>query len=406
MALDLDFVRSQFPALAGEWVFMDNARGSQVLTRVAERVSDYLLTSNVQTGASYAPSRLSSERVNEARRAYARFMNASDASEIVMGASSTALFRNLSEAMTGRLRPGDEIILTNADHEASIGPWLKHAERGVVVRFWNVDAETYELELDSLKALLSDRTRLVCVTHVSNILGTINPIAEIAALTHQAGAELVVDGVAYAPHRAVDVQTFGADYYIFSSYKVFGPHLAVMWGRKDRLLALDNIYHSFLSKDAVPTKIEPGSFSYEAAWGAIGAVDYVEDLGRKDGAGEGRAAIEAGFAVITEQERAITGRLIDFLSSRKSVRIIGRTSSATEERVATVSFIVEGVDSQSVVATVDDAKIGIRNGHFYARRLIDDLGLMARGGVVRVSMVHYNTFEEVDRLIAALEPRL
>lgn len=406
MALDLDFVRSQFPALSGEWVFMDNAGGSQVLRSVAERVSDYLLTSNVQTGASYAPSLKSTERVREARKAYARFMNAADASEIVMGASSTALFRYLSEAMTGRLQPGDEIILTNADHEANIGPWLKHAERGVVVKFWNVDPDSFELELDGLKDLLTEHTKLVCVTHASNILGTINPIAEISAIAHAAGAEVVVDGVAYAPHRAIDVKALGCDYYVFSSYKVFGPHFAVMWAPKDKLLALDNIYHFFMTRESVPYKIEPGNINYEAAWGAIGAVDYVEALGRKAGAGEGRAAIEAGFADIAEQERAVTARLMDFLASRNSVRIVGRKSSAIADRVATISFTVEGQDSKTVVGAVDAAKIGIRHGHFYAYRLIDDLGLMGQNGVVRVSMVHYNTADEVDRLIAALEPKL
>ncbi|ORE97607.1 cysteine desulfurase-like protein [Aurantimonas sp. 22II-16-19i] len=406
MALDLEFVRSQFPALAGEWVFMDNAGGSQVLRTVAERVSDYLLTSNVQTGASYAPSLASAERVREARRAYARFMNAADASEIVMGASSTALFRYLSEAMTGRLMAGDEIILTNADHEANIGPWLKHRERGVVVKFWNVDPDSFELELDGLKDLLTERTKLVCVTHASNILGTINPIAEIAAIAHAAGAEVVVDAVAYAPHRAIDVKALGCDYYVFSSYKVFGPHFAVMWSPKDKLLALDNIYHFFMTRKSVPYKIEPGNINYEAAWGAIGAVDYVEELGRQAGAGEGHAAIEAGFAGIAEQERVVTARLMDFLQSRNSVRIIGRPSSAIADRVATVSFTVEPQDSKAVVEAVDAAKIGIRNGHFYAYRLIDDLGLMGQNGVVRVSMVHYNTLDEVDRLVAALEPKL
>lgn len=406
MALDLDFVRSQFPALSGEWVFMDNAGGSQVLRSVAERVSDYLLTSNVQTGASYAPSLASTERVREARKAYARFMNAADASEIVMGASSTALFRYLSEAMVGKLQPGDEIIVTNADHEANIGPWLKHRERGVVVKFWNVDSESFELELVGLKNLLTERTKLVCVTHASNILGTINPIAEISEIAHAAGAEVVVDAVAYAPHRAIDVQALGCDYYVFSSYKVFGPHFAVMWGKKDKLLSLDNIYHFFMSKESVPYKIEPGNINYEAAWGAIGTVDYVEDLGRKAGALEGRAAVEAGFAAMAEQERAITQRLMDFLQSRNSVRIIGRRSSDITDRVATVSFTVEGQDSKAVVEAVDAAKIGIRHGHFYAYRLIDDLGLMGQNGVVRVSMVHYNTLEEVDRLIAALKPKL
>jgi cysteine desulfurase family protein (TIGR01976 family) len=405
MSLDIDYVRAQFPALAGEWAFMDNAGGSQVPRRVAERVSDYLLTSNVQTGASYAPSRRSMERVSQTRDAFARFMNC-DPGEIVEGPNTTILLRFLSEAMTGRLQPGDEIILTNVDHEANIGPWLKHAERGVIIKWWRCDPDTFELDLEALKGLIGERTRLVCVTHASNILGTINPIAEIADIVHAAGAELVVDAVAYAPHRAIDVKALKADYYVFSVYKVFGPHHAVMYGRRDRLEALDNIYHYFFDKSRVPHKLEPGNINYECAWGAMGAVDYVEEIGRMAGAADGRAAIEAGFDAIAEQERALSARLINYLSSRNSVRVIGRTSTAIADRVSTVSFVVGSESSKRIVDAVDAAHIGIRNGDFYARRIVEEHGLMAQDGVVRVSMVHYNTLDEVDRLIAALEPTL
>ncbi|WP_062207551.1 cysteine desulfurase-like protein [Aureimonas sp. AU12] len=413
MPLDLDFVRSQFPALAGEWAFMDNAGGSQVLRRVADRVSDYLLTSSVQTGASYAPSRLSTQRVAQTREAFARFMNC-DPGEIVEGPNTTILLRFLSEAMTGRLQPGDEIVLTNVDHEANIGPWLHHAARGVVIKWWRCDPETFELDLGDLRALMSERTKLVCVTHASNILGTINPIAEIADIVHAAGAELVVDAVAYAPHRAIDVKALGADYYVFSVYKVFGPHHAVMYGKRDRLEALDNIYHYFFDKSRVPHKIEPGNMNYECAWGSIGTVDYVEELGRREGAAkgaaqgdaEGRAAIEAGFAGIAEQERIVSARLMDFLLSRNSVRVIGRTSTAIEDRVSTLSFTVGKESSRGIVEAVDAAKVGIRFGDFYARRVVEEHGLMKQDGVVRVSMIHYNTVAEVDRLIAALEPAL
>ncbi len=286
MTLDLDFARAQFPALSGEWTFMDNAGGSQVLRRVAERVSDYLLATNVQTGASYEPSRISTARVSQSREAFARFMNC-EPGEIVEGPSTTILIRFLSEAMTGRLQPGDEIILTNTDHEANIGPWLKHEARGVKIRWWRCDPETFELDLQDLKGLMSERTKLVCVTHASNILGTINPIREIADIAHAGGAELCVDAVAYAPHRAIDVKAFDADYYIFSVYKVFGPHHAVMFGKRDKLLALDNIYHYFFDKTRVPHKLEPGNINYECAWGSIGSVDYVEELGARAGAGQG-----------------------------------------------------------------------------------------------------------------------
>ncbi|MDX1729600.1 MAG: aminotransferase class V-fold PLP-dependent enzyme, partial [Aurantimonas coralicida] len=296
--------------------------------------------------------------------------------------------------------------VTNTDHEANIGPWLKHEARGVVIRFWNCNPETLELDLTDLKALMSERTKLVCVTHASNIFGTINPIAEISEIAHEGGAQVCVDGVAYAPHRAVDVQALGADYYIFSAYKVFGPHFGVMWGRRDRLLELDNIYHFFFGKDAVPHKLEPGNINYELAHGSVGAIDYVEELGVMAGATAGRGAIEAGFRDIAEQERAISARLLDFLGSRNSIRIVGRNSSAVEDRVATISFIAGDRDSKAIVDQVDPHMIGIRHGDFYAKRLIQDLGLAPQNGVVRVSMVHYNTLDEVDRLIAALEPAL
>ena len=275
-----------------------------------------------------------------------------------------------------------------------------------MIRFWNCNLETFELELGDLQALLSERTRLVCVTHASNILGTINPIREIADLVHAAGAELCVDAVAYAPHRAIDVQAAGADYYVFSVYKVFGPHHAVMYVREDRLLELDNIYHYFFTKQSVPHKIEPGNINYELAYGAVGAVDYLEELGRQAGAAGGRPAIEAGFADIALQEQALTERLLGFLQSRNAIRVIGRRSAAIEERVATVSFTAADRSSKEIVDAVDPHRIGIRYGDFYARRLVEDLGLMPQHGVVRVSMVHYNTMEEVDRLISALEATL
>ena len=405
MTLDLGFVRSQFPALSSEWAYMDNAGGSAVLSRVAARVSDYLITTHTQTGASYGPSQESTRRVGEARKAFATFMNA-DPGEIVMGPSTTILIRFLSEALTGKLQPGDEIILTNTDHEANIGPWLKHAERGVVIKFWKCDPESFELDLADLEVLITEKTKLVCVTHASNILGTINPIREIADVVHAAGAELCVDAVAYAPHRAVDVEALDCDYYIFSVYKVFGPHFAVMFGKREKLLELDNIYHYFFDKSRVPHKIEPGNINYELAWGSIGAVEYVEELGVKAGASPGRVAIEAGFGQIAEQERVITAKLMDFLQSRNSVRIIGRASSAIEDRVSTVSFTVGTESSKRIVEAVDEAKVGIRYGDFYAKRIVEEHGLGATDGVVRVSMVHYNTVEEVDRLIAALEPNL
>jgi cysteine desulfurase family protein (TIGR01976 family) len=397
MSIDLDFVRSQFPALESGWAFFDNAGGSQVLGDVADRVRDYMLTTSVQTGASYETSQMASSRLAQARARVATFMGASRPEEIVFGPSTTVLMRFLSLAMASQLNAGDEIILTDFDHESNIGPWLPLKERGVVFRTWKIDTETLTPDLDDLQALMNKRTRLVCVTHTSNILGAINPIRDIAAIVHAGGARLCVDGVAYAPHRAIDVQDIGADYYIFSFYKTYGPHFAVMYGRHEHLLELDGLYHYFYGKDKVPAKLEPGNPCYELAWGVAGIVDYFETLG----GGSGRASIEQAFARVTEHEAELGERLLSWLRSRNGVRIIGNRSSDPALRVPTISFTVDGKTPEQIVRRTDQSKIGIRHGDFHSRRLAEAIGLGAPGAV-RVSMVHYNTLEEVDRLVDAL----
>jgi cysteine desulfurase family protein (TIGR01976 family) len=406
MQLDLDFVRRQFPALAGEWVYLDNAGGSQILQRVVDRIGEFLLTTNVQTGATYAPSVAAAERVSQSRRAFARLINARRPEEVVMGPNSSVMLRFLAEAMASQFRPGDEIVVTNTDHESNIGPWLRLAGRGVEIKMWRCDPETFELDLTALERLMSPRTRLVAVTHASNLLGTINPIRRIADLVHAHDARLCVDAVAYAPHRAIDVQALDADYYACSLYKLYGPHHAVLYGKHELLLELDNLYHYFFDRTKVPHKLEPGNVNYELAWGAAGIVDYLEELGTRAGALEGRAAIERAFELIEAHESAIGGRLLDYLRTRNDVRIIGDARAAAEERVPTISFIQDGRASDEIVERIDAHRIGIRFGDFHARRLVEDLGLTPQNGVVRVSIVHYNTAAEIDRLIDAFDRAL
>jgi cysteine desulfurase family protein (TIGR01976 family) len=400
MSLDLAYVRSQFPALADGFAYFDNAGGSLVLRGVAERIADYLLTTSVQTGASYEHSRRASERLLASRTAIARLVNAARPEEIVLGPSTTVLCQWLARAMQGRLRPGDEVVVTNFDHESNIGPWRALEAQGVVIREWTIDRDSLEIDLDALDRLMSDRTRLVAVTHASNILGTINPIREIARRVHARGAEIVVDAVAYAPHRAVDVADLDVDYYVFSFYKTYGPHFAVMYGRYEKLLELDGLYHYFYGRDKVPMKLEPGNTNYELAWGSAGIVDYLDALG--GGTGD-RAAIEGAFVAIAAHEARLGERLLSYLRERNDVRVIGRRDSAQERRVPTIAFKVEGRDAAEIVRGVDADRIGIRFGDFHSRRLIEQLGLADRNGVVRVSMVHYNTLEEVDRLVASLD---
>ncbi len=401
MSLNIDYVRSQFPSLASEWGYFDNAGGSQVLRNVAERVSDYLLTTSVQTGASYEPSIAASERVAEARSRIATFVNARRAEEVIFGPSTTVLVRFLATAMASQLTAGDEIVVTNFDHESNIGPWLALKERGVVFRIWEIDRETLMPKLDDLERLMSPRTKLVCVTHASNLLGSINPIRVIANFVHERGALICVDGVAYAPHRAIDVQDLGVDYYVFSFYKTYGPHYAVMYGRHDLLLELDGLYHYFYDKDKVPGKLEPGNPCYELVWGAAGIVDYVEAIA----GGKGRPSIERAFDDIAAHEAAIGERLLSWLRARNGVRIVGHRSSDAALRVPTISFTVDGHVPQAIVAAIDEARLGVRHGDFHSRRLAEALEL-APAGVIRVSMVHYNTVAEVDRLIEALDRSL
>jgi len=399
MSLDLDFVRSQFPALETGWAFFDNAGGSQVLRPVAERVADYLLTTSVQTGASYQISQTATNRLAEARQRMAMLVNANRPEEIVFGHSTTVLVRFLATATASQLRPGDEIVVTDFDHESNIGPWLTVLQdRGIVFKAWEIDRDTLQPDLEALDKLMGQRTRMVCVTHASNILGTINPIRAIADFVHARGARICVDGVAYAPHRAIDVQALDVDFYVFSLYKTYGPHLAVMYGRHDHLLELDGLYHYFYGKEKVSAKLEPGNPNYELAWGSAAIVDYLERLGD----GKGRRAIERAFEAIATHEAGIGEQLLSWLRARNDVSVIGERGSASALRVPTISFTVEGKAPSDIIGRIDQAKIGVRHGDFHSRRLIEALNL-APGGPIRVSMVHYNTQAEVTRLIEALD---
>lgn len=282
--LDVAFVRGHFPALAGDWTFFDNAGGSQILRGVVDRITDYLLTTNVQLGASYAVSQHAGERMQEAQRRMAEFVNAQRPEEIVMGPTSTMLVQLLARAMEPQLKPGDEVVVTRADHESNIGAWVRLESIGVVPRFWELNAQTQSLDLADLDVVMSPRTRLVAFTHASNISGTINPVAEWTRFIHDRGAKVCVDGVAYAPHRAVDVRAWDVDYYVLSLYKVYGPHHALLYGKYAHLLELANLYHYFIANDRIPYKLQPGNPNYELSYGSIGIVDYLEELGARSGA--------------------------------------------------------------------------------------------------------------------------
>ena len=404
-ALDIDYVRLQFPALADGFAYLDNAGGSAVLKPVAERISQYLLNHAVQLGASYGPSQQAGAKVLEARASVAQLINAVHPEECVMGGSTTHLLQILARAIAPSIQPGDEIIVTHSDHEANIGPWQRLcAERGATLKVWSVDVDSLELELADLDTLLSANTRVLAMTHASNILGSVNPVAEVARRVHAVGGKLVVDAVAYAPHRLVDVQASGADYYVFSFYKVFGPHFAVLWGKRELLLALPSLNHFFIGQDVIPYKLQPGNLNYELSYGCIGISDYLQDIGNRLGSqGTARQVMQAAFDAFEVQENLLSETLLAYLREAPGVRIIGKPRVTAGDRVPTISFVVDGVPSEAIVRQVDTARIGIRFGDFYARHLIEALGLAPQGGVVRVSIAHYNTLDEMTRLVDCLD---
>ncbi len=401
-----DFTRSFFPGLQSEWTFMDNAGGSQILQPFLDRMLEFYRTSNVQLGASYQPSVEATGRVARGQSVMAGYINAASSEEIIMGSSTSLLLRILALNLGKWFPRGSEIIVTDCDHEANIGCWRELEKSGFIIKTWKTDPVTLMLNPADLERLLSRQTRLVAFTHASNILGTVNPIKQIVKLIHSCGALACADGVAYAPHRMIDVSDWDVDFYVFSFYKTFGPHYAMLYGKRDILLELPGNNHYFIGKDQSPYKFQPGHVNFEFSWGITGLPDYFDQLFAhhfpENGELTGRERLAKVFGMIQGHENALSHRLLTFLGTKPGVRIIGR-ETATEDRVPTISFVVGKRDSESIVREVDKHKIGIRFGDFYARRLIETLGLAEQNGVVRVSMVHYNTIDEVDRLIRVLD---
>lgn len=426
--LDLVRVRDQFPALASGWVFLDNAGGSQVLATVADRAREYLLSTSVQLGAKYEVSRRAGERVEEAKRAAAALIGA-DAGEVVLGSSTTQLLANLAQALAQDWQPGDEVVVTSCDHAANLSGWLRLAQRGIVVKTWHLDPGSLELRTEDLAPLLGARTRLVCFTHVSNVLGSVHPVAEIARFVHERGARVCVDGVAYAPHRLVDVRAWDVDFYVFSLYKVFGPHQALLYGKRDLLLGLSSVSHASTPREAVGDKLVPGHLNYELAYGLPAIVDYLAalapapslspsreaaspalaapgEVGAAAGTSSVRERLARGFAAIARHEERLVAPLLDLLASRRGVRIFGHPRPDRSRRVATVSFAASGRSSDEFPAALDGHRIGIRSGDFMSKGLVTTLSIAGSEGVVRISMAHYNTEEEVKYLIEKMEALL
>jgi cysteine desulfurase family protein (TIGR01976 family) len=398
-------IRAQFPALAEDMVFLENAGGSQVPKVVADRIYDYMTSTYVQLGAGYALSQQATQVVDDAHDFVRLLMNGGDG-EVILGPSTSALLRMLSDCYAKTLRPGSAIVVAQTGHEANIGPWKNLARLGFELRWWEMDPMSYTCSMDRLNGLLDDSVALVAFPHVSNLLGEIVDVAAISERVHEAGARVVVDGVAYAPHRSLDVEKWNVDWYAYSTYKVYGPHMGALWGRRDALAELNGPNHFFVPDDEVPYKFELGGVSHEGCAALLGLRDYLAFLSdTSDPEALDRASIERAFALMTACELPLQARLIEYLMSRNDVRIIG-PASAGEGRVGTISFTHESKSSADITAVVDQSGIAIRHGHMYAYHLCEAAGLDPDDGVVRVSLVHYNTPEEIDRLIAVLDRAL
>ena len=399
---DLATLRAAFPALASGTAFLENAGGSQVPACVADAMHAYLTQTYVQLGAGYPLSRRCTATVDEAH-AFARLFVNARRGQAILGSSTTALLNLLASCYAQVLRPGQEIILAETGHEANLGCWKRLEKQGIVIRWWPVDPATYTCTLAGLRALLGQRTALVALPHVSNLLGGIADLPAIVALAHEAGARVVADGVAYAPHRAIDVDAWDVDWYVYSTYKVFGPHMAVLYGRDDALGELPGPNHDFIPRDDLPYQFEPGGANHEGCAGLLALGEYLKLLAGADaGAPCTRAVVERAFAHAAALEQPLTARLLAYLGGKPGVRVIGPTV-ADEARVGTISFTHDRLSAREIVAAVDDSGVAIRHGHMYAYRLCQRLGVPVEDGVVRASFVHYNTPAEVERLIGVFD---
>ncbi len=396
---DQDQVRGQFPALAGATIFLENAGGSQVPGFVADRIHRYLTQTYVQLGAGYPLSQQCTATVDNAHAFARTFVNAGDG-QVILGSSSTALLNILADSYGRILKPGQKIILAETGHEANLGCWKRLESQGVEIVWWRMDKEKLVCPMEDLKELLDDRTALVALPHVSNLLGGIVDLKAIVELAHSAGARVVADGVAYAPHRAIDVQAWEVDWYVYSTYKVYGPHMAVMFGKKEALAELVGPNHFFIPADELPYKFEPGGANHESCAGLLGLGDYLEFLTGADSCD--RAVIEKAFARMQAWEEPLMNRLLDYLNDRNDVRVIGPAAGGPD-RVGTISFVHGSKGSREITEAVDQTDVAIRHGHMYAWHLCDALGLNLEDGVVRVSFVHYNTLDEMERLIEIFE---
>ena len=404
-AFDAATARAQFPALglADEGrarVYFDNPAGTQVPRQVIDRTIDCLTNRNANLGGYFSTTIAAGELVDAAHQACADFYNARSPSEIVFGQNITTLTLHMSRCLGRGFRRGDEIVLSRMDHDANVAPWLLLAEDlGLVVRWIDFDPETYEFAEDALSKVLSEKTRLLAIGMASNCTGTVNDVKHFASQAKAAGALVYVDAVQYAPHYAIDVRDLGADMVVSSAYKWFGPHQGVLWGRAE-LLRETFGYKVRPAGDDAPHRFETGTLSHEGMAGTLGAIEYLEQFGE----GSTRAErLNGAWARVAAYELRLTLQLIEGLRSFKGLTVRGITSAnAMHRRVPTVSFTLDGHHPDDLARSFARDNIFVWSGHNYAIEPVARMGLMDKGGVLRVGLAPYNTAAEVDALLSSL----
>lgn len=394
-------VRADFPVFERQVggrpiAFFDGPGGSQVPRQVADTVRDYLLMHNANTHGFFATSEETDAAITGARERVAALLNAPSPREVAFGANMTTLTFHLSRSLGREWGPGDEVIVSQLDHQANVAPWRRMAEdRGMTVRVVPFDPETYTLDLDALDGLLSERTRLVAVGAASNALGTVNDVARVAARAREAGALTFVDAVHYAPHRLPDVQAFGCDFLACSAYKFFGPHVGILWGRTEHLEGLTP-YKVPPASNHAPERWETGTLNHEGIVGTGAAVDWIASLAG-DPADSLRESLRRGYEAMHGHESRLFARLYAGLTAIAGVRVHG--PGADGERTPTAGFVIDGVSPDEAARRLGAEGVFVWNGDFYATTVCDVLGLSDCGGLIRAGIAPYTTDDDVDRLV-------
>ena len=409
MPLDPSLVRQQFPSLDRPAIFFDNPAGTQIARQSLDRINRYLLECNANHEGQFETSRRSDEILHEAHVAMADFLNAFRAEEIIFGNNMTTLTLHISRSLARTLQPGDNLLVTRLDHDANISPWMLVAEdRGCNLLWVDMDVEQGTLDLDDFARALERKPKIAAFGYASNLLGTVNPVKKLTKMAQEAGALVYIDAVQYAPHGAIDVQEIGCDFLVCSSYKFFGPHAGALYGKYDLLNEL-KAYKVRPASNELPYKFETGTQNHEGIAGVLGALEYFEWLGNQFGNDDAHAWKDAGFSgrrlafkqaasVIRDYEHELSRTVIQVVESVPGTRIHGVTDlNRLDERVPTVSFTLEGKDPEQVAEAIGKQGIYVWNGHNYALAIVERLGMLETGGMIRVGPVHYNTVEEIER---------